>query len=340
LSNKLVGFGANARYGFSDHLLDANANVRLPIGDFYLDVAGGSNVVDLNGREPISPFINTVYTLFERENYQKLYQKKFASATFSGRITGGWQASATAEWADRRWLPNTNTYSFFHPGNHDFSSNNPLTPVQDVPLFPQNQSFKVTLRTTYDFSDKYETYPFGRRYLPSDYPTIGLSFTKGFKNILGSDVDYDLISADISKQDVNLGMYGKTAFFVGAGKFLNTNSLYFPDYKQFSGNEVLFYKSGLSNFLLLDYYQFSTFSEYAEAHVEHNFSGFIINKIPLIRKLKLQEIVDFNYLSTPQLRNYMELGFGFQYLAIRLMYGTSFNSGSNVHNGVRIGLSF
>lgn len=340
LSNKLVGFGANARYGFSDHLLDANANVRLPIGDFYLDVAGGSDVVDLNGREPISPFINTVYTLFERKNYQKLYQKKFASATFSGRITGGWQASATAEWADRRWLPNTNTYSFFHPGNHEFSSNNPLNPVQDVPLFPQNQSFKVTLRTTYDFSDKYETYPFGRRYLPSDYPTIGLSFTKGFKNILGSDVDYDLISADISKQDVNLGMYGKTAFFVGAGKFLNTNSLYFPDYKQFSGNEVLFYKSGLSNFLLLDYYQFSTFSEYAEAHVEHNFSGFIINKIPLIRKLKLQEIVDFNYLSTPQLRNYMELGFGFQYLAIRLMYGTSFNSGSNVHNGVRIGLSF
>lgn len=340
LSNKLIGFGANARYGFSDHLFDANANVRLPVGEFYLDLAGGSDVVDLNGREPIPPFINTVYTLFERENYQKLYQKKFASVTFSGRITGGWQASATAEWADRRWLPNTNTYSFFHPGSHEFTSNNPLNPARDIPLFPQNQSFKVTLRTTYDFSDKYETYPFGRRYLPSDYPTLGLTFTKGFKNILGSDVDYNLISADISKQDVNLGMYGKTAFFVGAGKFLNTNSLYFPDYKQFSGNEVLFYKSGLSSFLLLDYYRFATFSEYAEAHVEHNFSGFIINKIPLIRKLKLQEIVDFNYLSTPQLRNYMELGFGFQYLAFRLMYGTSFNSGSNVHNGLRIGLSF
>jgi hypothetical protein len=339
LSNKVVGFGAKVRYGFSDHLFDANANATLPVGDFYLNLAGGSDVVDLNGRQPISPFINTVYTLFERENYEKLYQKKFASVSLSGRITGGWQASATAEWADRRWLPNTNSYSFFHPDNHDFTSNNPFNPA-DVPLFPDNQSFKVTLRTTYDFSNKYETYPFGRRYLPSDYPTIGLTFTKGFKNILGSDVDYDLLSADISKEDIDLGMYGKTAFYIGAGKFLNTNNLYFPDYKQFSGNEVLFYKSGLNSFLLLDYYRFATFREYAEAHVEQNFSGFITNKIPLIRKLKLQEIVDFNYLSTPQLKNYMELGVGLQYLTFRVMYGTSFNSGSNVHNGVRIGLSF
>jgi len=237
-------------------------------------------------------------------------------------------------------LPNTTGYSFFHPGDHEFTSNNPLSPGLDQPLFPQNQSFKVTLRTTYDFSNKYETYPFGRRYLPSDYPAIGLTFTKGIKNIFGSDVDYSLLSADISKQDVSMGMYGRTSFFLGAGKFLNASSLYYPDFKQFSGNQVVAYKSGINSFLLLDYYQFSTPDKYIEAHVEHNFSGFITNKIPLIRKLKLQEIVDFNYLSTPQLKNYMELGVWLQYFGFRVMYGTSFNSGSNIKNGLRVGLSF
>lgn len=339
-SSKHIAFGANVRYGFSDHLFNAKANATLPVGEFYLNLAGGSDIIDLNNHEPISPLINTVYTLFERENYQKLYQKQFAAATLSGRITGGWQAGASVEWANRKWLPNTNNFSFFHPGHHEFTSNNPLIPDQDISLFPENQSFKVTLRTTYDFSNKYETYPFGRRYLPSEYPTIGLTFTKGFKSIFGSDVDYNLLSADISKKDISMGVYGRSSFFVGTGKFLNANSLYFPDYKQFSGNQVLFYQNNSNSFLLLDYYRFSTYTEYIEGHIEHNFSGFITNKIPLIRKLKLQEILDFNYLATPELHNYCELGFGLQYLTFRLMYGTSFNSGSNVKNAVRLGVSF
>jgi hypothetical protein len=340
VTNKSIGFGANAGYGFSDHLVHGTVNADIPVSSFKLNLSGGSDVVDLNNTEPISHFINSMYTLFERQNYEKLYQNKFAKATLSGRITGGWQASATAEWGDRRSLLNTNSYSVFHPDGHEFTSNNPLTPTQDEPLFPDNQSFKVTLRTTYDFSNKYETYPFGKRYLPSDYPTIGLTFTKGFKNIFGSDVDYDLLSADISKKDISMGVYGRTSFYVGAGKFLNAGNLYYPDYKQFSGNQTLFYQNSMNSFLLLNYYQYSTSSEYIEAHIEHNFSGFITNKIPLIRKLKLQEIVDFNYLSTPQLHNYYELGFGLQYLNFRVMYGRSFNSGGNAQNGVRLGVSF
>jgi hypothetical protein len=340
VTNKAIGFGANVRYGFSDHLFNANANASLPVGNFQLNLAGGSDVTDLNNNNPVSPLVNTIYTLFNRENYEKLYEKQFAAATLSGRITGGWQASGSIEWADRKWLPNTNTYSFFHPNGNEFTSNNPLTPGQDKPLFPENQSFKLTVRTTYDFSNKYETYPFGKRYLPSAYPTIGLTFTKGIKNIFGSDVDYDLLTADISKTDISMGVYGRTSFFVGAGKFLNANALYYPDYKQFNGNQILLYKNGINSFLLLDYYRFSTATEYIEAHLEHNFSGFITNKIPLIRKLKLQEIVDFNYLSTPELKNYYELGFGLQYLNFRLMYGTSFNSGSNIKQGIRLGISF
>ena len=212
--------------------------------------------------------------------------------------------------------------------------------AQDVPLFTENQSFKFTFRTTYDFSDKYETFPNGRRYLPSPYPTIGFNYVKGIKNFLSSDVDYDLVSADISKSDISMGVFGRTSFYIGAGKFLNSNNLYYPDYKQFAGNEILFYKSGINSFLLLNYYNFSTYTQYVEGHLEHNFSGFILNKIPLVRKLKLQEIVDINYLTTPEIKNYTEIGAGIQYLNFRLMYGTSFNSGSNIKSAIRLSLGF
>jgi hypothetical protein len=340
VNNRFLRLGANVGYGFSDHKFTGGINASVPTGSATLDFNVGSNIIDLNNNAPISPLINSLYSLFERENFEKLYQKQFISVSLHKRIAGGWLGTASAEWANRTWLPNASSYSFFNPGNKDYTSNNPLFPGLDVPLFPENQSFKINVRTTYDFSDKYETYPTGRRYLPSLYPTIGLNYEKGISGVLGSDVDYDKLSADVSKSDISLGVFGRTSFYIGAGKFLNANKLFYPDYQQFSGNQVLFYNGGINSFLLLNYYNFSTYTEYIEGHLEHNFSGFILNKIPLIRKLKLQEIVDVNYLSTSTIKNYTELGFGLQYLNFRIMYGKSFNSGSNTNSAIRLGVSF
>ncbi|AMR31915.1 hypothetical protein A0256_11010 [Mucilaginibacter sp. PAMC 26640] len=341
LSTKYVSVYGRAGYGFSNRIFTGSGGVTLSNGPLTFNIGGGSIIDDLNNLQPVTRFMNTTYSLLNRQNYQKLYQKQFITAGLSTRIIGGWLASGSVEWADRKWLPNTADYSLFHPKDREFTSNNPLNPVEDVPLFAQNQSFKVSLRTSYDFSDKYETYPTGRRYVPSKYPTIGINVVKGFKNVLGSDVDYTLLSADIAKSDIPMGFYGKTSFYVGAGKFFNTNSLFYTDYKHFSGNQVLFYSAGINHFLLLDYYRYSTGDKYLEGHLEHNFSGFILNKIPLIRKLKLQELVDVNYLYTPTLKHYTELGFGLQTnTGIRVMYGLSFNQGNKVDNALRIGLSF
>jgi hypothetical protein len=339
-NNRYLFFGAKAGYGFADKKPTGSVNAAVPLGSATLGFNAGSDIVDLNNNNPVSSLVNSLYSLFERQNYEKLYQKQYVSFSLYQRITGGWQANASAEWADRKWLPNSSDYSFFNPGNRAYASNNPLMPAQETPLFAENRSFKVTFRTTYDFSDKYETFPTGRRYLPSPYPTIGLSYVKGIKDFLGSDVDYDLVSVDISKSNIQTGIFGNTSFYIAAGKFLNNNSLYYPDYKQFAGNEVLFYKVGINSFLLLNYYNFSTYTQYIEGHVEQNLSGFILNKIPLIRKLKLQEIIDINYLSTPTIKNYTEMGVGVQYLNFRLMYGTSFNSGSNIKSALRLGISF
>jgi hypothetical protein len=341
LNNRSLRLGANVRYGFANRLFNANVNATIPVfNTFTLGFSGGSDVVDLNKTQPITPLVNSLYSLLGRQNFEKLYQKQFASAYLSGRISGGWRASAGIEWANRKWLPNSASYSIFSPAGHQFTSNNPFIPTLDIPLFPENKAFTLTLRTTYDFSNKYATYPAGRRYLPSKYPTIGLSYFKGINGVLGSTVDYDLLSVDVSKNNISMGMYGRTSFYIAAGKFINAANLYYPDLKQFAGNQTIFYQGGISRFLLLDYYLFSTNKQYLEAHLEHNFSGFILNKIPLIRKLKLQEIVNVNYLTTPTFKSYTELGLGVQYLNIRVVYARSFNSGSNVNSALRIRLGF
>jgi hypothetical protein len=49
-----------------------------------------------------------------------------------------------------------------------------------------------------------------------------------------------------------------------------------------------------------------------------------------------------NYLSTPTLKNYTELGVGFQTnIGVRVMYGTSFNNKvGGANQAIRIGVSF
>jgi hypothetical protein len=328
---------ANVGYGFSNHILNGRLNANIPVGQSIVSFNAGSEVVDLNNLQPISTLSNTLHSLFARENYQKLYQKQFFLASVDRRIVGGWRAGVFAEWANRNWLPNTSAFSFFKT-DRPYTSNNPLIPAADIPLFAQNQSFRINFRTSYDFSNRYETYPNFRRYLRSRYPTIGFTFTKGIKDLLGSDVDYTRISADISKTGINMGVYGRSSFYIGAGKFISANNLYYPDYAHFRGNEGLFYRGGIGSFLLLDYYSYSTPSQYLEAHFEHNFSGFITNKIPLIRKLKLQEIIHLNYLTSPELKNYYELGIGVQYFRFKVLYGTSYNSAGNAHSGLRLAI--
>ncbi|MFD2147824.1 DUF5686 and carboxypeptidase regulatory-like domain-containing protein [Mucilaginibacter antarcticus] len=336
VDNRYFRLGSTLGYGFSNHLFNAVIDATLPVNKFTLHLSGGSDVLDMNNLQPISPFANTLHSLLAKENFQKFYQKQFASVLIGGRISGGLRASVDAEFASRTWLDNTSAFSF--NGRKQYTSNNPFVPYANVPLFAKNQSLKITGRLSYDFSNKYATYPTGRRFLPSKYPTIGFAYTKGIKNVFGSDVDFDKISADISKTNIRMGLYGRSAFYIGAGKFINSNSIYYTDYNHFYGSQALLYRGGINSFLLLNYYLYSSRTEYLEGHFQHNFSGFFTNKIPLIRKLKLQEIVHVNYLTSPELKNYYELGFGVQYFRFKLLYGRSYNSANNAHDGIRLAI--
>lgn len=339
LTNKFLNVSAKIRYGDSSEKLYGSFYGNIPVRGASFSYNLGSDVIDLNNQGSISQLGNSINSLFYERNFLKLYEKKFVSIGISRRFAGI-QASLNTEWANRRSLQNTSDYTVRDLQKWQFTSNNPLLPGDDLPMFPENQSFKMTFRTTYEFSKEYDTYPSGKFYRPSRYPRLGLSYIKGLKNIFSSDVDYDLLSVDLTKSDIKLGLYGKLSFWLGAGKFLSARSLYFPDFKHFVGNRSLSYIPKINNFLFLDFYTFSTPEQYIEGHTEHNFSGFLLNKLPLIRKLKLQEVAGFNYLRTPSLKNYTEFYFGLQYLNLRGMYGISSSNGKRLDDGFKIAYGF
>ncbi len=339
LLNKFVNVSGNFRYGFSNQLFTARMTADFPLGKYNMAIKMGSDVVDLNNQGTLSTLFNTINSLFNESNLVKLYQKRYASAAISRRVFGNVRINFNLEYADRNSMPNSSLYSFRDIKDREFSANNPFSPDVEQPLFPQNQSFKLGFRASYNFSNRYVTYPSGKYFTPSKYPTLGLQYIRAISGVLGSDVDYDLLSVDLSKSDIPMGFYGKTTFSLGAGKFFRNNRIYFPDYQHFIGNQTTFFESKLNSFLFLDFYRHSTSEEYTEAHLAHNFSGFILNKIPLIRKLKLQELAGFNYLNTPQFKHYREFYLGLQYLNFKLYYGAAYQNGQRLQQGIRMSVN-
>ena len=340
LTEKQLSLKGNLRYGFASNDLYGSIAVSVPLKNTAFGFDIGSDVLDLNNMGTISPFGNSINSLFYERNFMKLYEKKFIQFSASQRIASGLKTTFSAEWSRRKSLKNSTDYSFVDVKDREFLSNNPFSPQLEVPLFPTSEAFTIGLLASYQFGQKYATYPTGKIYYPSKFPVIGLKYTKALRNVLGSDVDYDLLSVDISKSDIKLGLYGKSSFYIGAGKFLNSKNLDFIDYKHFIGNQSLSFVPKLNSYLFLNYYNFSTSDKYLEAHFEHNFSGFITNKLPLIRKLKLQEIAGVNYLSTPVLKNYTETYFGLQYLNFRAVFGLSYRDEKRTDSGFKIAYGF
>ncbi|WP_231463299.1 MULTISPECIES: DUF5686 and carboxypeptidase regulatory-like domain-containing protein [unclassified Pedobacter] len=331
------------RYGFANKKLTGSLSGNYfydPIKRASIGASFGNGIFDLNNLGSMSQLGNTINSLLYEKNFPKLYEKSFVNINTTRELASGLQGSLSLDYARNHTLTNNSTFKFFDNKNLEFTSNNPFTPLTETPLFPTYTSVSGTASVTYTFDQKYITRPDGKFYTESKFPRVTLLYKKGFKGLLNSDIDYDFIKAEVYQDRISLGLWGYTSFLVGAGKFVNNSMMYYPDFKHFSGNISTIFPPNLRKFQYLDFYQFSTNQQYFEAHLEHNFAGFFINKVPLLRKAKLEEFIGGGYLSSPEKRNYKEFYFGLQRLVLRASYGFAYDGGKKLTQGFRIAYGF
>ena len=298
-----------------------------------------SLVQQFNAANPISPLVNTFYTLLLNDNYMKLYRKSSASFTYREELVNGLFFFGTAEYAARDPLVNRSPYLLRDDTTRYFTGNDPLRPASDSLSFSSNNALTLEVNCRIRFRQKYYTLPHRKINTGSKYPNIWLSYRKAIP-ALNAVADYDLVSARVD-DDIRMGLFGTFAYRVQGGYFLNNKNMYFMDYRHFSGNQTIIASTDyLNSFKMLPYYTYSTNKYYAEAHVEHHFNGFIFNKIPLIKRTKLQEVAGFHALHNDRLSNYYELNFGIEniFKVVRVDYVLSYGI-SGVRNGFLIGFS-
>lgn len=124
---------------------------------------------------------------------------------------------------------------------------------------------------------------------PSKWPIIQATYSKGM-NWLNGDINYSKL-AFYMYQKLNMGMLGVSRYELNAGKILG--EVPYPILENHLGNETLFYTSAAFN--TMDFNEFAS-DQYASLNYRHSFEGFLLNKIPLIKKLKWRAVGNANVL--------------------------------------------
>jgi hypothetical protein len=327
------------RYGFDNKIVSVNSGFKYIYdaenqGAFYGKI--GSGIYNLNNAGSVGTFLNSINSLFFKDNDLKLYRSKNLTVGMQREVARGLLLDGSLDYAIRNALQNTSNRTVFSFPNKEYTSNNPYVPELNAPLlFDESKALTLKLSGTYTFDEEYTTTPTGRVYDQSKYPKLKVNYRKGISGLFGSDVNYDYADVQIYHDHINLGTYGYSAFLVTAGGFLNSKALSYPDYKWFQGNQGITFEPGISEFHFLPYYAYSSKS-FLEAHYEHNFAGFLLNKIPGIRNLKLEEIVGGNYLTTQSNPNYGEIYIGVQRFFFRVDYGFVYRGDGHFDQGIKL----
>ncbi|QMU64735.1 MAG: carboxypeptidase-like regulatory domain-containing protein [Flavobacteriaceae bacterium] len=119
------------------------------------------------------------------------------------------------------------------------------------------------------------------------FSTFILNYRRGYKGFLNGTTNYDKIQF-LYNQPIFLGKSGLLDATIEGGKTFGTVPLTLLN--PIPANQTL--SLVRNTFALINYYDFVT-DTYAATHLEHHFNGFILNRIPLLKKLKLRSLVTF-----------------------------------------------
>jgi hypothetical protein len=347
--NTYYQFGSSLAYGFSDERFRPTAFFSSKLSNkskTYLSVFGGNSVNQFNREEPISKLINSVSSLFFKNNFMKLYEKNYIASNFSREIFNGLDMSLGLEYSERKPLFNTTDYAVIK-SEDQYSSNHPLLPLDETAaIIDRHNLVKMNIGARIKFGQQYITRPDGKYNLGNDkYPSISINYEKGMAGN-EDNYNYDKLSARL-QYSLTLKNKGEIDINTKAGKFFNADGISFVDFQHFNGNQthVVFGTSYTNQFNLLPYYSGSTNDSYWETHMEYSDKGFIMNKIPLLNKLQSKLVLGFKNLSIPNRNPYQEfsaglsnLGFG-KYRILRIDYVRSYQNGYQ-GDGIMFGLNF
>ena len=307
-----------------------------------LEVNGGNHSTDFNQTSGIYPLLNGAYTLFFRQNYEKLVNNKFLSVRNQIDVANGLVAKTNLTYSISDTLSNNTDFSFFYKNSRLFTSNTPENLNYRDYNVPHYKAFVADVELAYTPHQFYRVNNGVKRVEYSNYPTFAVHYVGGLSNLIGSNSNFNFMEGSI-RQNVKMAASNSIDYSVMGGGFLSKKSLNFTNFKHFNTENIIVAAGNLTNsFVLMDFYKYSSSSYFVEGHFQYSTHYLLLKMLPFFNKQLWSESLYVNYLTTEQIKNYSELGYGVNNIFFIGNLGAfaSFENGKYKSFGLRLGLSF
>ena len=121
----------------------------------------------------------------------------------------------------------------------------------------------------------------------NEYPIITVNYTHGFKDLLNSDYTFNKLNINLFKQFEWLTA-GTTNLVLDMGRTWGDVPYILQNIPR--GNQTYAYE--LRSYNMMNFMEFVS-DKFVSMNAEHYFYGFFLNRVPLVKKLKLREVVAF-----------------------------------------------
>ncbi|WP_353118471.1 DUF5686 and carboxypeptidase regulatory-like domain-containing protein [Myroides odoratus] len=317
--------GLNMNYGFASERFRAYGSISHRFNDVHksvLYVKGGTKIEQFH-KDNISEQFNSLFSLLFRKNFAKYYNNENAYVGYQGKFMDEALALTTEVGYEQRKPLFNNANGSFYTGSRAYTSNDPTNPLNDLTApIELHHLYKFRLGATIRLGMKYVSYPDNRWYIPNtSYPKINVGYEKAFNGNLAG-YNYDLVTAGIA-QDISLGNKGAFSYNLKGGHFFNADDISYVDRKHFTGNQTHLNVENdrMSSFNLLPYYSLSTNKSYAEMHMEYNFKGFIMNRLPLLKWTGWNVVAGYHNAIVSDTKAYQEFTVGLSNIGFGSMKG-------------------
>lgn len=311
----------DVNYGFADGIL------RYQLGYDYLSdnrsswdwsIKAGQQIRELNNYRSMSPFLNSTINIVLKEHFHRYYDSRFGELDIKFKRIKNTTFKLNISYESRRPVINRSQWSTFRK-DRDYAENTPQHEdlAGQADLLSQQDALILVPEIIYQPGERYIDYPNSRIILRSKWPLFRFSARIGAPLIDASASFTELYMT--LEDEINLGPYGSSRLFVAASSFLNTSELSFYDYRHFSGNDFSIADFDYErSFLMLPIYERSTDGNSLQINFEHNFSGYLLNKLPVVRNMGLESVVRFSRLEANDQSSYSEFSIGIDRIGFKI----------------------
>ncbi len=299
-------------YSFDRKVIQSTGTLKYsyaPLERGTFELSGGRNTLDFNpSTQAIHPFINSVASLFYKENFGRYYESRFINVSNQIDIGNGIIMSVLAKWTDNRQLQNSTNFSFFKKED-SYKPNLPANKEITERSLSDQINTVAGLRIEYTPHYYYRINRGVKVMSYSDYPTFYFEYKKGIKELFSSVADFDYLSAGLQ--------YGKEwsptssiAADLHGGWFPNNNTIHFSDFahSQTQSSPILL-REYRHAFFVPGYYSLSSSDKYIEAHISVRAPYIALKYLPGLSNTLWREMVWCSYYSSPVTPNYVEVGY-------------------------------